>query len=122
MGLVYVEGTVTGPTGKKATLEFLVDSGARYTLLPRSVWRKIGLKPRRAMKFLLADGTPIERKLSECRIAFRPSLGQDFTGTTPVVLGEKGDSPLLGVVTLEEWGLMLNPFTRDLEPMRLMLA
>jgi hypothetical protein len=28
MGITYVEGTVSGPTGKRATLEFLVDSGA----------------------------------------------------------------------------------------------
>ena len=28
MGVVYVEGTVTGPTGKQATVNFLVDSGA----------------------------------------------------------------------------------------------
>jgi hypothetical protein len=28
MGLVFVEGTVTGPTGQQASLEFLVDSGA----------------------------------------------------------------------------------------------
>ena len=32
MGVVYVEGTVTGPTGKQATVDFLGDSGAHvYT-------------------------------------------------------------------------------------------
>jgi len=39
-----------------------------------------------------------------------------------VILGEKGDEPLLGVVTLEILGLMLNLFKRTLEPMRMMLA
>lgn len=34
MGLTYIEGTVTGPTGKHAIVRFLVDSGATYTLLP----------------------------------------------------------------------------------------
>jgi hypothetical protein len=38
-----------------------------------------------------------------------------------VVLGHPGDEPLLGVVTLEELGLVLNPFNRRLQPMRLML-
>ena len=37
-------------------------------------------------------------------------------------LGEPGDEPLLGVVTLEILGLVLNPFTRTLQPMRALLA
>ena len=69
MGIVYVEGTVTGPTGKQATVNFLVDSGAMYTLLPRKVWRAIGLKPMDSIKCLLADGTEVERRVSECRIS-----------------------------------------------------
>jgi len=39
-----------------------------------------------------------------------------------VILGEPGDEPLLGVVTLEILGLTLNPFTRQLQPMRMLLA
>jgi len=69
MGITYVEGRVTGPTGKQATVNFLVDSGANYTLLPRKVWRAIGLKPIDSAKCFLADGTEVERKVSECRIA-----------------------------------------------------
>jgi predicted aspartyl protease len=41
---------------------------------------------------------------------------------TPVILGEEGDEALLGIVTLEILGLVLNPFTRTLQPMRMMLA
>jgi len=43
-------------------------------------------------------------------------------GHTPVILGERGDQPLLGAVTLEILGLVLNPFTRVLQPMKLMVA
>ena len=117
MGLVFVEGTVTGPTGKQAKLKFLVDSGATYTLLPKNIWRAIGLKPIDSVKCVLADGTEVERKVSECRIAL--PQGQRHT---PVMLGEKSDEALLGVVTLEILGLILNPFTRTLQPMRMMLA
>jgi clan AA aspartic protease len=116
MGVVFVEGTVTGPTGKQATLKFLVDSGATYTLLPRKVWRAIGLKPIDSATCVLADGTEVERKVSECRIAL--PQGQRHT---PVMLGEKGDEALLGVVTLEVLGLILNPYTRKLQPMRMLL-
>lgn len=42
--------------------------------------------------------------------------------TSPVVLGEREDEALLGAVTLETLGLMLNPLTRTLQPMRMLLA
>jgi clan AA aspartic protease len=117
MGITYIEGTVTGPQGSR-TLEFLVDSGASYTLLPHDVWKAIGLTPKRTMAFSLADGTRIERQISECHINL--SVGD---GHTPVVLGEPGDdAALLGVVTLENLGLVFNPFSRTLHPMRLLLA
>jgi hypothetical protein len=38
------------------------------------------------------------------------------------MLGEKDDEALLGVVTLEILGLILNPFNRTLQPMRMMLT
>jgi clan AA aspartic protease len=117
MGVVFVEGTVTGPTGKQAKLKFLVDSGATYTLLPKKVWRAIGLKPMDSLKSVLADGTEVERKVSECRIALPQGRRH-----TPVMLGEKGDEALLGVVTLEIFGLILNPYSRQLQPMRMILA
>ena len=117
MGLVFIEGTVTGPTGKQATLKFLVDSGATYTLLPRKVWRAIGLKAVDSIKLSLVDGTTVARKVSECRIAIPQG-----ERSTPVLLGEKHDEALLGTVTLEELRLVLNPSTRQLQPMRMMLA
>ena len=117
MGITHVKGTVTGKRGKKQTLKFLVDSGASYTLLPEKVWRELGLKPKRTMDFVLADGTEIVRSISECQIELPQGDGH-----TPVVLGEGADEPLLGVITLEILGLVLNPFNRTLQPMRMMLA
>jgi clan AA aspartic protease len=117
MGIVYVKGTVTGPTGKTARLDFLVDSGATYTLLPQKVWRSIGLAPMESVQCVLADGTKVRRRVSECQIALPQGSRH-----TPVILGEKDDEALLGVVTLEILGLVLNPFNRTLQPMRMMLA
>jgi predicted aspartyl protease len=116
MGITYIPGTVTGPTGKR-TLDFLVDSGATYTLLPTDVWQEIGLTPVRSAKFALADGTMMERQISECHIALEAGSGH-----SPVILGEPGDEALLGVVTLENIGLIFNPFSRTLHPMRLILT
>jgi len=64
MGVIYLEGVVAGPTGKQATVRFLVDSGATYTLLPQEVWQAIGLVPKRSAVFTLADGTMLERNVS----------------------------------------------------------
>nr|VFJ44755.1 MAG: Predicted aspartyl protease [Candidatus Kentron sp. DK]VFJ44921.1 MAG: Predicted aspartyl protease [Candidatus Kentron sp. DK] len=117
MGLTYIEGTVSGPTGKRITLDFLVDSGAKYSLLPEKDWKFLELVPKRTATFILADGTKIERAISECHLAL--SQGD---GHTPVILGEGNDEPLLGVVTLEMLGLVLNPFNRTLQSMRLIAA
>jgi predicted aspartyl protease len=117
MGVTYIEGVVTGLTGKQATVRFLVDSGATYTLLPHEDWQAIGLSAKRSLTFTLADGTTIERRVSECHISL-----PEGEGHTPVILGEPGDEALLGVVTLEILGFVLNPFNRTLQPMRMLLA
>lgn len=56
----FIEGVVTGRKKKKATLEFLVHSGAVYTLVPEKAWKAIGLKSKRRMTFTLADGTKVD--------------------------------------------------------------
>lgn len=117
MGLIYIEGIVAGTTGKQAPVRFLVDSGASYSLLPQIVWQAIELSPKRSVVFTLADGATIERQVSECYITLPQGEAH-----TPVILGEPGDEALLGVVTLEILGLVLNPFNRTLQPMRMLLA
>ena len=115
MGITHIEATVSR-NGASRSIRFLVDSGASYTLLPHDIWTSIGLEPKRRMSFSLADGTTVERNVSECLITLPQGEAH-----TPVVLGEPGDDALLGVVTLEILGLVLNPFTRTLQPMRTML-
>jgi hypothetical protein len=65
----------------------------------------------------LADGTMIERDVSECHIAL---AGED--GHTPVTLGQPGDDALLGAVTVKNLGLVLDPFRRTLQAMKLRLG
>ena len=117
MGLTYLDGVVTGPSGLSRSIHFLVDSGAKYSLLPIDDWRAVGLAPERRLTFVLADGTGIERDVSECHINLPQGKGH-----TPVILGETGDEALLGVVTLEILGLVLHPFNRTLQPARMLLA
>lgn len=117
MGATQIEARVSGPTGEQVTLELLVDSGASYTVLPHDVWTQLRLTPKRTERFGLADGTSIERQMSECHIQLPQGEGH-----TPVVLGEPGDAALLGVITLEELGFVLNPFSRTLHPMRMLMV
>ncbi len=117
MGITYIQGQVKGPRGKEADVKFLVDSGATYSVLPKEVWQAVGLKPKRQMTFTLADGTRIERSISEVYLVLPQGEAH-----TPVVLGENGDQALLGVVTLEILGLVFNPFDRTLQPMRMLMC
>ncbi len=117
MGITYIEGQVKGPRGKQAGVKFLIDSGATYTLLPKRLWKALGLKPKRQMSFALADGTTVDRQISEAYLKL--PQGESHT---PVILGEENDEALLGVVTLEILGLVFNPFDRTLQPMRMLLC
>jgi len=118
MGITKVALTITDLSGKKKIDgEFLVDTGAAYTVIPKDMANKLGLKGTRTQKFSLADGTTVQRKLSSAIVKID---GREAAST--VVIGQKDDSALLGVVTLEGMGLMVDPFKRKLRPMRLMLA
>ena len=116
MGLTTITGKV-GKGKKVVEVDFLVDSGATYTLLPEKVWKKLNLKPFEKLKFTLADSTIITRQISEVWLEYG-GRGR----TVQVILGEENDQALLGALTLESLGLVLNPFTRELMPMKLMLA
>ena len=102
---------------REKTLPFLVDSGAVYSVLRRDDWKALGLKPDRELDFVLADGTTLTRGVSECSFEL-----EGRRATSPVVLGQTEDEALLGAVTLETLGLVLNPLARTLQPMRLVLA
>jgi len=119
MGLTYVHARLRRSDGRGPSrdVRFLVDSGAIYSVLPAKIWLGLRLKPTRHVEFTLADGTAIERGVSECRFEIRGE-----SATSPVVLGEEDDGALLGAVTLETLGFMLNPLTREILPMRMALS
>lgn len=117
MGLTHVAMEVGRDDGPHCGVRFIVDSGATYSVLPWKVWHKLGLTPKRRLDFVLADGSTMRRGISDCRFFYR-----DIDAPSPVILGVRGDVALLGAVMLETFGLVLNPFRRSLEPMRMMLA
>lgn len=118
MGIVYIKAVVKqNKTAKKRAEErFLVDTGAQYTLVPKGIVEKLGLKPIREQEFILADGKSVFRKVGEAYIDM-----DGRQGTTTVILGERGDSALLGTITLEQMGLIVDPFKRKLRPIKAIL-
>jgi clan AA aspartic protease len=119
MGLTYIQATIANPARPRRTarLKFLVDSGAAYSVVPSSVLQRLGIKRGKTKTFILADGTEVKRSIGQA--LFR--LNGD-EGASPVVFGEEDDSILLGSVSLEALGLILDPFKRQLRPLPAMLA
>ena len=82
MAITYIDGIVRGPEGKEENLSFLVDSGATYSLLPAPVWESIGLVPTRQQSFTLAEGTTIQRNISECFLTLSQGATSALFATT----------------------------------------
>jgi predicted aspartyl protease len=99
------------------SLEFLIDSGAIYSVVPAAILEELGIKPLAEQAFRLADGSKITRKKG---VAVFKYGGQ--VGGADVIFGEPGDSTLLGAFTLEALGLALDPLRRELKPLPMILA
>ena len=111
MGITHVNLTVSNPENgnTKITAKFLVDSGASITVIPESIVKKLNIKPKYSKEFILADGKVVKRDIGVANVKFN-----NIEMPTPVVLGKKTDSNLLGALTLESMGLSLDPFERRL--------
>jgi clan AA aspartic protease len=118
MGLTHQRLTVksTRSARKSVGVDFLIDSGAVYSLVPKKQLKSIGIKPYRTLNFSLADGSIVSREVGDAYFEYRGN-----GGAAPVIFGQDGDQPLLGATTLESLGLILNPFQRELHPMKLVL-
>ena len=119
MGLTFIEATIANPGNLKKTkkLSLLVDSGAVYSVVQKDVLRGLGVKPHSIKTFTLADGSEIRRRVGD--VVFKLNSHQ---GASPVIFGEKGDSTLLGTVSLEAMGLLLDPIRRELRPLPMVLG
>jgi len=119
MGLTYITASIINPANpkKKAKAEFLVDSGAVYTVAPKTTLKRLGIKPHSVRTFTLADGTQVSRQVGDAVFSLN---GQ--RAASPVIFGEKGDSLLFGTVSLEALGLILDPLKRELRPLPMVLG
>lgn len=119
MGLTFLELEVGNPASPNVTekVEFLVDSGAVYSVVPASVLGRLGIVPLAREEFRLANGEKISRDKGIALFRYGTRVGG-----ADVVFGEQGDSMLLGALTLEALGLSLDPLRRELKPLPMLLA
>ena len=96
-------------------IEALVDTGATYTVVPSNVLERLGITPQFRRRFRLADGRVIELDMAVVMVRLE---GQ--TLPTICIFGEKGMDALLGAVTLEEFGLGVDPVNQRLVPVELL--
>ena len=119
MGLTVLELEVGNPVSPEVTekVEFLIDSGAIYSVVPARVLERLGIRPLTEQQFRLADGTKITRKKGGAVFRYGERVG-----VADVIFGEEGDHTLLGSLSLEALGLSLDPLRRELKPLPMMLA
>ena len=119
MGLTVLKVKVGNPAKPKVLeeVEFLVDSGAIYSVVPSAVLRKLGIKPLATQEFRLADGSTIKRRKGMALFQYEERIGG-----ADVIFGERGDCTLIGALTLGSLGLALDPLKRGLKPIPMILA
>src|SRR5207249_11556719 len=95
--------------GRFQPIEVLVDTGATYSWVPRDVLERLAVVPEDEWPFVLADGREVRYPVAWINIR----LGARAQPTI-VVFGEQGSEPILGVVTLEEFRLAVDPVNHRL--------
>ena len=120
VGITFAKVLLANPERRDLApieLELLVDTGALYSVVPASILDALAIERLGREDFTLADGTHVSYDVGEVRFMI-----EGRRRTSQVVFAPEGVTPLLGAFTLESLGLMVNPVTRELLPMRLFLA
>jgi predicted aspartyl protease len=112
MGVFSVRAELGDPEQRRLeTVDLTVDTGSSYTTLPASRLRGLGVQPIGKQRFALADGRIVEADVGQTWIRLGGS-----TRMTVVAFDEEDAEPLLGAVTLEEFGLGVDAVAHKLVP------
>jgi len=86
-------------------------------VVPATLLRRLGIPPHGRRTFMLADGTEIHRSVGDATF-----IVSGERAASPVIFGEEGDRRLLGTVSLEALGFMLDPLKRTLKRLPMVLG
>ena len=111
VGATYISVAIRNPSDPELVWEgeFLVDTGAVDTLVPRQHLEVIGLVPEGRRTYGLADGQEVVMDIAGAKIEF---LDESTWGT--VIFGRANAEPLLGVTALESVGVEVDPHNATL--------
>lgn len=113
MGYIKVRARISDPEQTRTReLEFLVDTGASYMVIPPAIAEELGLKPVKKTKVTLADKRELEAGYA---FAYVSLLGREAPVTALVF---DSPFPLLGTFTLQVLGLEVDPAKEQVRPSR----
>jgi len=94
---------------RSVPVRVLVDTGSESSWLPIDVLAGTGIQPRRKRLFRMADGRTMDRDVGFCILE-----SEGFITNDEVVFAQPGDMHLLGVRTLEGFGVTVDPLAHRL--------
>ena len=110
---MYTKLKLIGTEAQYEVENFLVDTGATFTVLPRELLEKVGTaKVPTKTKLELGDGRSVDAEVYAVVVMI-----EDREGATLAVTFE-GAKPVVGVRSLEDLGLKVNPVSGLLEAAR----
>ena len=116
MGTLQVTIGVSDSQGRQfEELDVTVDTGSTYTAVPRAMLQKLGIQVERSLPSETADGRIVPVDVGEATIRLQ---GLQFH--TPVIFAEENEPSLLGVVSLEQAALAVDPLAGRLIPTNLL--
>lgn len=117
MAITFLKVKVINPenSGKEEEGEFLVDSGAIYSVVPQNILKRLGIKPTSDQEFILANGEIIKTVVGNAYFEYQKKIR-----AAPVIFGEEGIF-LLGATTIEALGMILDPIRRELKSLPMVL-
>jgi clan AA aspartic protease len=112
MGLTHVTVSVSDlvKSGTPYEGEFLVDTGAVDCLAPADRLDSVGVKREGKRVYEPANGQPVELEYGFARVSF---LGSETVAQ--IIFGPNDAEPILGVVALENTGVVVDPLTNTLK-------
>jgi len=118
MGYTKVKVRISNPSDPERSdeKELLADTGAVYTVVNRRDLSKVGIKVTDQMDFYSINNQKLTREVGVSNIEV---MGRRWL--TNVIFGEDGDNEVLGVTTLEQLGLQVDPVSKEIKPLPLYL-
>ena len=112
MATFFIPIEIAGPDGERfETVNVLAGTRATFTTLPASTLRSLGVTPMDRQEFKRPNGERIRMDIGQTPVRIDGRVR-----TTIVVFSDEGSVPLLGMVTLGEFGLAADPVEMRLVP------